>query len=154
MAKEISPYSIRRTRQSRRAQLTVLAEDADSNIQEDLHQYWRIIRKHLGLVLATDTAHRVPSGAFLGALLPVLFAYGGFHYLNDLAGEVRNPQRTLPRALGMGMAGVVACYVLVNVAYLAGLGVDDPEPMLRGWATAAGERFGGVPAVTFELFPF
>jgi polysaccharide biosynthesis transport protein len=52
MGKEVSPYSIRRTRQSRRAQLTVLAEDADSNIQEDLHQYWRIIRKHLGLVLA------------------------------------------------------------------------------------------------------
>lgn len=77
---------------------------------------------HLGLVLAADTAHPVPSGAFLGALLPVLFAYGGFHYLNDLAGEVRNPQRTLPRALGMGMAGVVGCYVLVNVAYLAGLG--------------------------------
>ncbi|MDE2155356.1 MAG: amino acid permease [Xanthomonadaceae bacterium] len=77
---------------------------------------------HPGLALAADAAHPVPSGAFLGALLPVLFAYGGFHYLNDLAGEVRNPQRTLPRALGMGMAGVVACYVLVNVAYLAGLG--------------------------------
>src|SRR5579863_5457955 len=52
MAKEISPYSIRRTRQARKAQLTVLAEDVESNIQDDLHQYWRIIRKHLGLVLA------------------------------------------------------------------------------------------------------
>ena len=77
---------------------------------------------HLGLALAADTAHPVSSGAFAGALLPVLFGYGGFHYLNDLAGEVRNPQRTLPRALGMGMAGVVICYVLVNFAYLAGLG--------------------------------
>ena len=66
--------------------------------------------------------HPVSSWAFVGALLPVLFTYGGFHYLNDLAGEVRNPQRTLPRALGMGMAGVVICYVLVNFAYLAGLG--------------------------------
>jgi len=52
MAKEISPYSIRRTRQARKAQLTVLAEDVESNIQDDLHQYWRIIRKHWGLVLA------------------------------------------------------------------------------------------------------
>ena len=52
MAKEISPYSIRRTRQARKAQLTVLAEDVDSNIQDDLQQYWRIIRKHWGLVLA------------------------------------------------------------------------------------------------------
>src|SRR5579864_3310110 len=52
MAKDISPYSIRRTRQARKAQLTVLAEDVESNIQDDLHQYWRIIRKHWGLVLA------------------------------------------------------------------------------------------------------
>ncbi|MFZ0870420.1 MAG: amino acid permease [Rhodanobacter sp.] len=81
-----------------------------------------LARGHLGIALAPDTAHPVSSWAFLGALLPVLFAYGGFHYLNDLAGEVRNPQRTLPRALGMGMAGVVLCYVLVNLAYLTGLG--------------------------------
>lgn len=75
-----------------------------------------------GSVLSTDVAHPVPAGAFLGALLPVLFTYGGFHYLNDLAGEVREPQRTLPRALGLGLGGVVVCYVLVNFAYLAGLG--------------------------------
>jgi basic amino acid/polyamine antiporter, APA family len=81
-----------------------------------------LARGHLGIALAVDTAHPVSSWAFVGALLPVLFAYGGFHYLNDLAGEVRNPQRTLPRALGMGMVGVVVCYVLVNFAYLAGLG--------------------------------
>ena len=77
---------------------------------------------HLGGVLAADTAHPVSSGAFVGALLPVLFTYGGFHYLNDLAGEVRDPQRTLPRALLLGMLGVVAAYVLANVAYLTGLG--------------------------------
>jgi APA family basic amino acid/polyamine antiporter len=81
-----------------------------------------LARGHLGGVLTVDTAHPVSAGAFVGALLPVLFAYGGFHYLNDLAGEVREPQRTLPRALGLGMAGVAICYVLVNVGYLAGLG--------------------------------
>lgn len=81
-----------------------------------------LARGHLGTSLAVDTSHSVSSWAFIGALLPVLFTYGGFHYLNDLAGEVRSPQRTLPRALGMGMAGVVICYVLVNFAYLAGLG--------------------------------
>ena len=81
-----------------------------------------LARGHLGVVLTVDPVHHAPAGAWLGALLPVLFSYGGFHYLNDLAGEVRNPQRTLPRALGMGMAGVVVSYLLVNVAYMAGLG--------------------------------
>jgi basic amino acid/polyamine antiporter, APA family len=76
----------------------------------------------LGDVLAVDTTRTLPPGAFLGALLPVLFTYGGFHYLNDLAGEVREPQKTLPRALGLGLGGVLVCYVLVNFAYLAGLG--------------------------------
>ena len=52
MAKEISPYTIRRARPPRRAQFTVLAEDGESNLQDDLHQYWRIIRKHWGLVLS------------------------------------------------------------------------------------------------------
>jgi APA family basic amino acid/polyamine antiporter len=71
-------------------------------------------------VLATDPArHGV---GFIGAALPVLFAYSGFTYLNNLAGEVRDPQRTLPRALLLGMLLVIAAYALVNVAYLAVLG--------------------------------
>jgi APA family basic amino acid/polyamine antiporter len=81
-----------------------------------------LARGQMGMVLAPDTTHAVSPSIFIGALLPVLFAYGGFHYLNDLAGEVRDPQRTLPRALGLGMASVVVCYLLVNLAYLAGLG--------------------------------
>jgi APA family basic amino acid/polyamine antiporter len=73
-----------------------------------------------GSVLAVDPAYR--GAGFVGAVLPVLFAYSGFTYLNNLAGEVRDPQRTLPRALMLGMALVIVAYVLVNVAYLAVLG--------------------------------
>jgi APA family basic amino acid/polyamine antiporter len=73
-----------------------------------------------GQVLAVDPArHGV---GFMGAALPVLFAYSGFTYLNNLAGEVRDPQRTLPRALTLGMLLVIGAYALVNVAYLAVLG--------------------------------
>ena len=71
-------------------------------------------------VLATDPARG--NVGFIGAALPVLFAYSGFTYLNNLAGEVREPQRTLPRSLFMGMLLVIAAYALVNVAYLAVLG--------------------------------
>lgn len=62
--------------------------------------------------------------AFIGALMPVLFSYGGWYYVNDIAGEVRDPQRTIPRALVFGMLLVAACYLLANLAYLAVLGHD------------------------------
>lgn len=37
-------------------------------------------------------------------------------------------------------------------AYLEGLGADDPEPMLREFAESTAARYGGRPAVSFELF--
>ena len=57
-----------------------------------------------------------------GVLLPVLFSYGGWAYVNNIAGEIREPQRNLPRALFFGMLLVAVCYLLANVAYLAVLG--------------------------------
>lgn len=71
-------------------------------------------------VLAPDPAFA--DVGFMGAALPVLFAYSGFTYLNNLAGEVTEPQRTLPRALFIGMVLVIGAYALVNLAYLAVLG--------------------------------
>lgn len=57
------------------------------------------------------------------ALLPVLFAFGGWQQANHVAGEIAHPQRNLPRALLLGVLIVVACYVLVNLAALLTLGV-------------------------------
>ncbi len=60
----------------------------------------------------------------IGALMPVLFSYGGWYYVNDIAGEIRDPKRNLPRSLIFGMLLVAACYLLANAAYLAVLGHD------------------------------
>ncbi|HEY8468484.1 MAG TPA: amino acid permease, partial [Longimicrobiales bacterium] len=62
------------------------------------------------------------AGALGAALIPVLFAYGGWQNANFVAGEVRDPQRNLPRALLFGVGIVVATYVLANVAYVVTLG--------------------------------
>jgi APA family basic amino acid/polyamine antiporter len=58
------------------------------------------------------------------ALIPVLFAYGGWQYSNNIASEIVAPERTLPKALAIGVAVVVAVYVLANVAYIRTLGPD------------------------------
>ncbi len=61
-------------------------------------------------------------GAFGAALIPILFSYGGWQQANFIAEEIREPRRNLPRALLLGVAAVVAVYVLANVAYLRTLG--------------------------------
>lgn len=58
------------------------------------------------------------------ALVPVLFSFGGWQQTNAVAEELRDPARTLPRALILGVLVVAATYLLVNLAYLRALGVD------------------------------
>ncbi len=60
--------------------------------------------------------------AFGAAMTPVIFAYGGWQTAGFLGGEVRDPRRTLPRGLILGVLGVIAVYVSVNFVYLHVLG--------------------------------
>ena len=60
----------------------------------------------------------------LAALLPVFFSYGGWQMICYVAPEVRNPARTLPRAIVLGLIGVVAVYLAFNAAALRGLGLE------------------------------
>lgn len=62
--------------------------------------------------------------AFGGAMVPVLFAYGGWQTANFLAAEVREPRRNLPRALVAGVVAVVLLYLGANWVYLQGLGPE------------------------------
>jgi amino acid transporter len=48
----------------------------------------------------------------------VLWAYDGFADLSFAAGEVVDPQRTLPRAIVVGTLAIICVYLAVNVAYL------------------------------------
>ena len=56
------------------------------------------------------------------ALVPVLFAYGGWQQSNFVAEEMIAPERNLPRAIVLGVIIVVVVYLLANVTYLAALG--------------------------------
>ncbi|MBI2401828.1 MAG: amino acid permease [Gemmatimonadetes bacterium] len=64
------------------------------------------------------------SAASIGAaLIPVLFAYGGWQSTNFVAAELKDARRDLPRAIILGVVGVVLVYLLANLAYLKVLGV-------------------------------
>ncbi len=57
-------------------------------------------------------------GALAPALVGAFFAFGGWWEINKLAGEVRDPGRTLPRALVLGVTAVTAVYVLTSAVFL------------------------------------
>ena len=52
------------------------------------------------------------------ALIPILFAYGGWQSCANIAAEIKDPQRNLPRANVFGVLVVVTLYVTMNLAYL------------------------------------
>jgi APA family basic amino acid/polyamine antiporter len=56
------------------------------------------------------------------AMVPVLFAYGGWQTASFVSGEMRDPRRDLPRGLFIGVAGVIVVYVLVTYVCLRALG--------------------------------
>ncbi len=59
------------------------------------------------------------------ALIAVFWAYDGWIYITLVAGEVKNPQRNLPRTLIWGMLLVGAVYVLINAVYLYALPMSE-----------------------------
>ena len=72
----------------------------------------------------------IPAGSFTPAafglaLVSTLWAFDGWADLAYNAGEVKDPQRNLPRALIGGTLAVVAIYLLANLAYLAVLPIEQ-----------------------------
>src|SRR5262252_9226285 len=62
------------------------------------------------------------TSSFLAALVPVMWAYSGWHMLGPVGEEVENPGKDIPRALIGGMLAVTVLYVMVNWVYLRVLG--------------------------------
>jgi APA family basic amino acid/polyamine antiporter len=62
--------------------------------------------------------------SFGAAMVPILFAYGGWQTGCFVAGEMKEPRWALPRALLLGVLGVVVLYTAVNFVCLRTLGID------------------------------
>src|SRR5213083_2628468 len=89
----------------------------------------------IGFAVAHPAAGALRSGALLGqpasfgllksigaAMVPIAFAYGGWQTATFVAGEMRDTRRDLARGLLIGVGGVVALYLAVNLACLLVLG--------------------------------
>ncbi|MEO7477515.1 MAG: amino acid permease, partial [Gemmatimonadales bacterium] len=70
------------------------------------------------------TTHPATWSGFGLGVVTVLWAYNGWQDVTCLSGEVRDPARTLPRAIVGGTLAVVAIYLGANAAYLRVLPLD------------------------------
>lgn len=87
-----------------------------------------------------------PQGSVLAAIgaamLGVLWAYEGWHYITYSAGEVIDPQRNFARGIIVGTAALIGIYLLANVAYVAALGVQRSAASERIAAEAVSHLLG------------
>ena len=101
----------------------------------------------LGGAPRTDEVHaQVGASSLAGlaaAMVPVIFAYGGWQTATFVSGEMRNPRRDLPRGLFIGVSGVIVVYLLVTYTCLHALGIQHlanttipaSEVMRLAWGT-------------------
>jgi amino acid transporter len=113
------------------------------------------VTKIFGLLLVVGVALFVPGqpadslakpGAPLSlALILVLFTFGGWNEMAYVAAEVKDPNRNIVRALVLGTASVTLLYLLVNGAYLWGLGtagIADSKAVATDLVSGVMPRFG------------
>jgi APA family basic amino acid/polyamine antiporter len=74
---------------------------------------------------------------FLLGISAGLFTFGGWHMVTYAAGETRDPEKTIPRALLIGMLIVTVCYLALNAAYLRVLPLETVLKSTRVAADAA-----------------
>jgi APA family basic amino acid/polyamine antiporter len=69
--------------------------------------------------------------AFGLAMIAVMWAYSGWDYLCFASGEIKDPARTIPRALIMGTLALTTLYVLINLGYIFSLSMEDMRGVVR-----------------------
>ena len=100
--------------------------------------------RHTATVVGPPALPRVSLASFGVAMTACLMAYNGWGYVSFVAGEVKDPQRNLLRALAIGMAVVAALYVLANAAYLKVLTVPEIASTERVGAELAMRTMGSM----------
>ncbi len=99
---------------------------------------------------AAAVTKEISSREFFLAVAAGLYAFGGWHMATYAAGETRDPEKTVPRALLLGVAVVTACYLGLNAACLYVLPLDQVMSSTRVAADAAHALAGprGAAAVS------
>ncbi|MGH9536279.1 MAG: APC family permease [Terriglobales bacterium] len=103
----------------------------------------------------TFTGAKGGMAGFMAALVAALWAYDGWNDLNMVSGEIRNPERNIPRALIFGVALVGILYMLVNAAVQYVLPANviglSPRPASDAMAVVLGSLGAGIVSAGMAL---
>lgn len=80
------------------------------------------------------------------SLIAVSWAFDGWNNVNFVAGEIKNPQRNLPKVLILGTLITTVLYVLINYIYLYALPIDQMAGEVRIAEKATSVLFGAGTA--------
>lgn len=96
--------------------------------------------------------------SFGAAMVPVMFAFGGWQTANFIAGEIKEPQRNLPLGLLTGVLGVILLYLAVNIISLRALGAEGlanaTAPASEVMRAALGKRGADIIALGIAISTF
>ena len=97
----------------------------------------------------------VESSASLGtAMILTIFSYSGWYFITHVAGEVREPEKNLPRAIFFGMGILIALYLAINAAYVYVLPFDELKRSTLPAADAMRAVLGPVGADIISAVAF
>ena len=85
------------------------------------------------------------------AMVPIVLCYDGWPTISHVAGEIRNPDRNIPRSLGLSIVAVIAIYCLANIAYLRVLPVEVIAKTDRAAAAVAERTLGHASGAILSL---
>jgi APA family basic amino acid/polyamine antiporter len=85
---------------------------------------------------------KLKPGFFGLAFLPVIFTYAGWNAAIYMAGEVREPEKNLPRALIRGVLLVTVLYLVINAVYIYAVPVEQMQGKIRVSELATTALFG------------
>ena len=82
--------------------------------------------------------------AFLLCFVPVFFTCGGYHQIINFGGDIKHPQKNLPRSIFFGIAIAFSLYLLVNFSYYYVLGFEQVKHTTALAADMVSVIFGDI----------
>ncbi|MEI5995043.1 amino acid permease [Enterococcus sp. 4G2_DIV0659] len=82
--------------------------------------------------------------ALSGALVATMFAYDGWLGVGTVAGEMKRPEKDLPKAIFFGLTFVTIVYTLINLVFLKTLPIEALSGNLNGASEASTRIFGSI----------